>query len=68
MTHKAFRQRQGEMDGNGFMTSIVRIGSGSKRKYEVVVNGSLKKGYKTRRSAKNFLLKIFYERLTATSI
>lgn len=48
---------QKKLDDIGFITSINRIITN--KRYEVIVNGELKKQYKTRRSAKLFIIKIY---------
>jgi len=48
---------QQKFDDIGFITSINRIITN--KRYEVIVNGELKKKYKTRRSAKLFIIKIY---------
>lgn len=48
---------QQKLDDIGFITSINRIITN--KRYEVIVNGELKKKYKTRRSAKLFIIKIY---------
>lgn len=53
-----FRKLQSDLDNAGVLTHINRIGRNSSRRYEVVVNMELKKKYKTRRSAKNFIVKL----------
>lgn len=52
-----FRVIQQKLDDIGFITSINRIITN--KRYEVIVNGELKKQYKTRRSAKLFIIKIY---------
>lgn len=47
---------QRELDDFGFLTFINRIITG--KRYEVIVNGEVKRVYKTRRSAKKFITKI----------
>ena len=48
---------QQKLDDIGFITAINRIITN--KRYEVIVNGELKKQYKTRRSAKLFIIKIY---------
>ena len=48
---------QQRLDDIGFITAINRIITN--KRYEVIVNGELKKKYKTRRSAKLFIIKIY---------
>jgi hypothetical protein len=48
---------QQNLDDIGFITAINRIITN--KRYEVIVNGELKKQYKTRRSAKLFIIKIY---------
>lgn len=50
---------QRQLDDLGIMTSINRIITG--KRYEVFVNGEVKKQYKVRRSAKSFIIKIYKE-------
>lgn len=47
---------QRQLDDIGYLTSINRIITG--KRYEVIVNGEVKRVYKTRRSAKSFIIKI----------
>lgn len=52
-----FRIIQQKLDDLGYITTINRIITN--QRYEVIVNGELKKQYKTRRSAKLFIIKIY---------
>ena len=65
MSNENFRRMQRLMDDIGLMTAIIRSGRNKDRRYEVIVNGELKKKYKSRISAKRFILARFSEKLTA---
>lgn len=56
MTHADFRKFQARMDEVGLITCISRSGRNGSKRYEVLVNGEVLKKYKSRRSAKKFLL------------
>ena len=52
---------QRELDDLGFLSCINRIITG--KRYEVIVNGELKKQYKTRRSAKKYIIKLLNQKI-----
>lgn len=52
-----FTTIQKNLDDLGFMTHINRIITG--KRYEVIVNGAIVKQYKTRRSARLFIIKLY---------
>jgi hypothetical protein len=51
------------MDELGLLTCINKVGRNGGRRYEVVINGELKKKYRKRIRAKKFLLARFSEKL-----
>ena len=57
MKQKEFRVLQRKLDDFGFLTCINRIITN--KRYEVIINGEVIKAYKTRRSAKNFIIRKF---------
>lgn len=65
MTAKQFRRFQAKCDHVGLLTDIKRIGKGKKRSYEVIINMQLMKTYKTRYSAKKFIVKQYLKNKNA---
>lgn len=62
MNHREFRAFQRKLDESGLLTCITRIGTGKNRNYDVIVNGEVKRNYKQRRSAKNYLVRLYEDR------
>ncbi len=56
MTAKKFRRFQKKCDEVGMITDIKRTGKGTQRRYEVIINMEVKKKYKTRFSAKKYIV------------
>lgn len=66
MTRKEFAQLQSVADSIGLITAIVKTGRHKNKsvRYEVVINGEVKKKYKRRVSAKSYIEKAYNQKLT----